>query len=216
MRLSDHILAARGSFNDFGGIVTATSSGIVRAERFIIEDDVAEAAVGVVRSRPSSLVNALPLCRLPYPVMWMEWVGARPNANNDREVPTPKRMGVLIEATDDSLQCGTMTWAWLHDDKSSEHAGINVCPIGCWFDWRPEGNLTGNLFESLQNGSGPAAERLARSNPALRVFLDGIQEKFMGPPKYDEIRASMLASRMSRGWDKLANDPREVEAVMEL
>ncbi|MBO0739165.1 MAG: hypothetical protein J2P48_21920, partial [Alphaproteobacteria bacterium] len=62
---------------------------------------------------------ALPLCRLPFELIWMEWPGSDPAYARFREdtvselAPMPQRMGVLLQ-TDESTQAGIMTFAWLH------------------------------------------------------------------------------------------------------
>jgi len=219
MRLADQIAAVCGTDLDLDDIMTKLASGIARAQRFKIDDDVARAAVGVVRSKPSSLVAALPLCRLPYPVMWLEWdcasmLGTRGN-ERDEDAPTPQKMGVLIEAlSNDQLQVGQMTWAWVHADRPDENVlpglpNMTVCPFSIIFDWREDGNL----LETL----GPAFDKIHKERPnSFTAFLAILTDPFLREGSLDLTAKIMRSAAMTRGWDKLADNPREVEAVHEL
>ena len=162
MTLADEILAARGTQNDMGGIITSLASALEQAERFVLHDDVAAAGYQLIRSRPSSLLDGLALCRLPFSKLWLEWRGGvslnswpvyptteRDPATRTVARPVPKRTGCLIEARDDGGQTGQITWAWVHD------SGVNVCPLAVNFDWREGADVTSEALASL--GSLPIA-----------------------------------------------------------
>lgn len=156
---ADRIVAARGSYSDQ---VSCRSIGrlaerIERAECFVLDRDAQDAIASVARSKPSSLLAALPLCRLPFKTCWFEWPGdlwdraptwndsdkpwnVEVNSNSD---PTPKWMGALVEAFDDTHQRVGITLAWEHDPRNDDElsAGvlpICVCPMGWLCDWSGE------------------------------------------------------------------------------
>jgi len=215
MRLADHILAARGTLNDFCGMITSLSAGIEKAQRFSIDNDVAKAAVGVVRSRPSSLVAALPLCRLPFPKVWLEWSPdektGRGQGRDNVVAPTPWRMGVLIEANHVSLQIGQMTFAWMHPDIDAPGDGVNVCPLSIIFDWREEGDLPTTMAPIFDE-----AVRRGLLTGNYGSVLRGMRAAYLTPYRPEKAQADMRSHALQRGWGKLANDPREVAAVCEL
>lgn len=75
MRLSDHLMAECGGAVDVGGIFTKTCAAIREAERFELSDDVAKACYNLTKSKPTTLLGALPLSRAPYRKLWLEWKG---------------------------------------------------------------------------------------------------------------------------------------------
>ncbi|MEY9493789.1 hypothetical protein [Bradyrhizobium elkanii] len=75
MRLSDHMLAECGQANDIENLFSNVAPAIREAERFELSDDVALAAYNLTKSKPTTLLSALPLVRAPYRKMWFEWRG---------------------------------------------------------------------------------------------------------------------------------------------
>jgi hypothetical protein len=209
MRLSDHLMEARGSLCDLHGIVSSVCAEIERAERFVLSDHASDAAGNIVQSRPSTLLKALPLCRLPYKTMWIEWKGGRVGAPQSRPgAPPPAKMGCLIEGIDD--QIGTMTWAWVHFDlPGMPGAGVNVCPFGQVFDWRPEGDIP-----ALLNGF--ADEWLAQHHQStmLDLIIEAGKGRWLKELGDETLKWVMTSSRP--GWDKFANRPGEIEALRTL
>ena len=99
-----------------------------------------------------SQLQALALCRLPFATTWFEWPGSDPvydtyRTNNlSPEAPAPVRVGALVE-TDESRQCGMMTFAWSH-----RITGLNICPLAA-------------TFEGLGDELRPLLERGYRADP---------------------------------------------------
>ncbi len=211
MILADDILAARGTMVDVGGGVTSLAKGIERAQRFVLSDDAAMAGHQLIRSKPSSLLEAMPMCRLPYQTMWLEWDGASstragfdryPSTEEKLEDrfsarPVPQRMGCLIEAVGDSPYRGSMTWAWKHDDP--DVIAVNVCGLSVNFDWSPDGDVM---------AWGRSA--LAGRDPMMDLFFD----KWVRINNDDEAIKNVMRSNSS--WRALANNPCEVEALRAL
>jgi len=154
LRLSDHIAAQCGSEEDIGGIFSMTALAIRHAQRFELSDDVARAAYNLTRMKPSSLLNAMPLCRLPYRRIWLEWRGGITSAIIPRErrrdiavAPDPLKMGCLIEA-DASGQRGTMTFAWVHKARPGI-SGVNISPLGSLFNWEESGIVHKDAMDEI-------------------------------------------------------------------
>jgi hypothetical protein len=201
------MMEARGGTCDLHGIVTSVCAGIERAERFVLSDHASDAAANIVRSKPSTLLKALPLCRLPYQTMWIEWKGGRVGAPQSRVgAPPPAKMGCLIEGIGD--QVGTMTWAWVHFDlpEMPGVSAVNVCPFGLVFDWRPEGNIP-----ALLNGF--ADEWIAQHHQSsmLDLVIEGGKKRWLAELGDETLKWVMTSSRP--GWDKFANRPGEIEAL---
>src|SRR5215472_13371641 len=112
MRLADQIIAARGSNNDrvLYGAISALAHELASAQLFDLSNEVRDACDHVACSRPSSILSAIPVTRLPYPKTWVEWQPGGPEVKHTNNKPTPSRMGCLLAAADSKLQTGTMTW----------------------------------------------------------------------------------------------------------
>lgn len=132
--LADELLAACGGEYDLGGCITSLASEIKNAQRFVIGADVYAAVEQLTKTKPSTLVDAMCISRLPYRTLWVEWRPVEKGPVDPRR-PTPQRSGCLIEG-DANLQRGEITWVWLH----KEH-GISVCGISCVFDWSEAGDV---------------------------------------------------------------------------
>jgi hypothetical protein len=213
MRLIDQLRADAGSDKDqmLGGPITSLATALADAQCFELSADVVEACQHVALSRPSSLVSALPMTRVPYPRTWFEW---QPRHDDGSTPPTetkprPARIGCLIEA-EEGLARGMMTWAWHHTGY-----GCTVLPYGVQFDWRPDADVPAfvrqiaaqidkipalKFAELRRGGFAPDAEM-------LRLYAAGYE--------LDEERAGRLMRETQR-WGRLAGDHRERVAVMHL
>ena len=202
MNLADEIIAARGTDIDLGGCITSLSAGIAAAQRFVLSDDVTMAAYQLIKSKPSSLLDAMPLCRLPYQSIWFEWNGglstragwdkypSTEKLDHSINRPEPLRMGCLVEGDG---QRGTMTWAWVH-----RASGVNVCGIGVVFDWTLDGDASEAVRATLSGRTDTLGHLLYNkwANPAMYT---------------DDAIVKLMADR--KGWNKLTNDPQQREAV---
>lgn len=198
MTLADDILAARGTDIDLGGSITSIGTAIEKAQRFVLSDDVVIACHQVTKSRPASLLSAMPICRLPFPKIWIEWRGSiaaelgldRPTA----ERPTPKKMGCLIEGSDAGGQRGQMSWAWQQDGL------VMVCGLSVNFDWSTDGDVAkwGRDEAKITKGS----------------IFDLMFKRYVEPQPSDDAVAMMM--RSSRAWKSLANDSEQRVALQGL
>jgi hypothetical protein len=208
MRLSDHILAARGTETDLGGFATGMSKVLLQAERFEISDEVARACFELVDSRPSALAAALPLCRLPYETMWLEWRGGLGNPVQTRPgAPVPERQGMLIESMQG--QIGFMTLAWVHTHKV-EIGQVNISPLAVYFDWRPEGDV--------RDAVRMAHEVFVKSLPPnarswIEPYIESIERKWLSPSTPEAVSHFFTGND---AWKKFHDSPREIEAMLEM
>lgn len=187
-RLADSILAAdKWADAVHCGALSSMATSLKKAQHFEFARPMLQAADRVRRTKPSTMLAALPMVRFPYRKTWFEWLGA--DVHGDRgptpNKPTPQRMGVLIDCLDDALQIGFATWAWQH------HGGAHpvVCPLGITFDNSDDGRLTG------------LAEKFGK-----------LVDHPLQPVSEDRVRALMANSRFA----KLATDAREVAATVQL
>lgn len=76
-------------------------------------------------------MEALPLCRAPFPNFWLEWPGGlglddEPGSFDRSGLEVPLRFGVLVKSiNDDGTELG-LTYAW-----AFRSGLVNVCPVGC-------------------------------------------------------------------------------------
>lgn len=148
--LADDIISSRGKTIDrgtFGGL-SAMADDILRAQRFVLSPVTMAACQQVIATRPSSLRDALPISRMPFRRMWLEWVGLRPEdaALQGPDFEWPARFGVLLNATDDTLARFKASFVWSFDRKRAserfeylpdEEPALNLCPVSIVVDWSP-------------------------------------------------------------------------------
>jgi hypothetical protein len=206
------MLAAAGTLYDLGGFATLMQPFIKRAQRFEVTDAVACAAGELVYSRPSCLTAALPLCRLPYETMWIEYRGGLGPTSGRRvfdDAPVPMKQGVLIESMPGG-QTGFMTVTWMHKDHGDtgvEHA-INISPISIYFDWRDEGDVRDVVRQAHDAIIDVIPHDGARE--IVSAYRQVVEHKWMRSIGTDAIQHLFTGSR---GWNKFVSDPREIEAM---
>lgn len=162
--LADDVIAAAGSPADrvYRGAFTALGDVIREAKRFDLTPGVVVTANMVCGSSIKAQLRALPLCRLPFEFVWIEWPGADPTyAPFQKETatelaPVPQRLGALIH-TDASRQKGSMTFVWSH-----RHQGLNTCPVACFFDWREDAVEVPDAARDYHRKAGMSEEDLQR------------------------------------------------------
>lgn len=116
----------------------ALSETIRSAGRLRLVDPVPSMAQQVAANRPTTLLDAMPLCRLPYPVTWMEWDPVERRADDalfERNgLTVPKHEGMLMLALEPTLQRFAAVPVWKHFIND-----IPVMPAKVMlFDFRPE------------------------------------------------------------------------------
>ena len=218
MRLSDHFLAATGTVSDIGGFATNMRPHIKQAQRFEVADEVAKAAGRLIHSRPSTLLAALPLCRLPYDVMWLEYRGGLASDAHARAfdgAPVPWKQGVLIQSMPGGQQ-GFMTVAWMHmiDTDNKWLHPVNISPISIYFDWRQDGDV-----REIVHVAHRKMLEVWRNDPAfeyIQMYVEHLETKWISDEwtKGDQrIRAVMSGLT---GWKEVSESPKEHAAMRAL
>jgi hypothetical protein len=191
MRLADQLLAARGTANDrlTAGSISALAADVARAECFELSEDVRNACYQVQRSKPSSIVSALPMARIPYAKTWIEWVG-QPNGE-DPPSASPCRFGCLYNAPDGDLDAGIMTFV---SSPTPGRGGVGVVPYSIYFDWGKRGAERMELFSAdlnaaLNSDTITAHERV-RTMPVAEV-AKAMSERW---PEYTGLQAERQAA----------------------
>jgi Transposase DDE domain group 1 len=197
VRLADQIIAAAGTKLDdsYFGALSALGADIARAECFELSDDIREACDQVAESKPSSILSAMPMMRLPYAKTWIEWtrppegiyqIGSGPAEACSR----PVRMGCLFDAPD-GLDNGRMNVAmdWLPGVSDSEREPHAV-PYAVYFDWAA-----------------------GRDMMAMKAELHRAGVRDLAPEFSD---ASFAEAHLRTQWSRHAADTEELRAVEEL
>lgn len=211
MRLSDHLMEARGTENDICGMVTSMCAVIGRAQRFVLSDDVAAAGFQVMQAKPSSVLAAMPLCRLPYPNMWVEFSGGlalRMGESDHRDptrAPAPDKVGCLIESDDEGGQAVFMTWAWMH-----KQTGINVGPFGVVVDWHRDADVRETVHRMIAEVT---AEVGHNGGGMMPLLIERAKRGWLAAPP---PAAEVLTSLNRREWKRHAHSTKEQEAAQAL
>lgn len=99
--LFDEVVSLAGTEADaqFCGAFSGMREWITQAERFNFEGSAVSAIYQVANTRPSSLLKAIQLCRLPFHTCWFEWScgDAETLLRPGDTSPVPRRTGVLLE-----------------------------------------------------------------------------------------------------------------------
>jgi len=123
------------------------SEFIRSAGRLRLVDPVSSMAQQVAANRPTTLVEAMPLCRLPYQFTWIEWNPEERRADMAQFVPNgltvPKHEGMLLLALEPTLQYFAAIPVWKHTTCE-----IPVTPSRVMvFDFRSEAQPTDKAIE---------------------------------------------------------------------
>lgn len=98
MILADDIVAMAGGPLDVGGFASNVSRFLKDAQKFVYEPNTASALARLAKSKPDTLLAALPLCRAPFPVVWLEWPGGLGDGEPRPDQIIPLKFGVLIRS----------------------------------------------------------------------------------------------------------------------
>lgn len=228
MKLADYINESAHHPADVFRCSASMMRVIDQAQRFDFGDDVITAVVELLKSKPSTLEAALPLCHLPYRTMWWEWRGGQIDFSGSNQsastqsrskeiAPIPSREGMLIEEI--KPRAGCITTAWAHhknqfpDDRDDKFfSGLkhltNVCPLGIFFDFTGETNLTAMINAVHEQACMQVGDRRF-----FEVLYDWIRKK---PDLNEETAKVWMTSMLGKGWHRLANDPKEVNSLINL
>jgi hypothetical protein len=101
MRLADRFSFVTADADN--GLI-ALSRDASDAQCFELTESARDACLQVASSKPTSILSAMPVTRLPYPKTWLEWIGwpGEPEAARSR-------YACFLEASSDDLCAGQMT-----------------------------------------------------------------------------------------------------------
>jgi hypothetical protein len=155
----------------------ALTRQIRQSQIFVLSDAVADAAAQVAMAQPGSILTALPMCRLPFPKMWIEFASHARSTWTKADTPErdTHRIGFLVETRDDP-QHGHMALAYAHPNGAISPAVYETV-----FDWRKDGNDVAELRAKLL--------RQDTTVEYLRQFVDEM------PPHLQKIVRSDTAAQ---------------------
>ena len=222
MRLADHLMEECGKPTDVEGMFSRMCDGLREAQRFELSDDVARAGYNLTKSKPTTLLSALPLCRAPYRKIWLEWRGGlttgmvKPEFKRDPAfAPDPLKQGCLIE-TDESGQRGTMTFAWIHKARPDRvgdefYTPVNICPLGSLFNWDRDADVAGDANDDMCRRYPTNASRQTPQATFERLLYLRYSRQLSD----DDAKAWMQRS-VFKDWGRFADMPQERDALREL
>jgi hypothetical protein len=220
MRLSDHLMVEIGGIDDIGGIFTSMCAAIREAERFELSDDVARAGYNLTKSKPTTLLTALPMSRAPFRKIWLEWRGGltsdmvKPGHRRDVSfAPDPLKQGCLVE-TDETGQRGTMTFAWIHREKpamfkNSGHSLANIAPLGTIFNLQEGANVRDDAKREL-------LRRWSTDQNSPAAVLDSILHVRYAREMSDEETRKWMETKVFKDWHRFAGLQSERAALRQL
>lgn len=194
MRLFDTIQQAAGTQMDraYHGLIGHFAKHLQVAECFELSPQVVSACGDVCASKPSSILAATPILKLPYEYTWLEWYAPRSDTYlkaNDKLVPD--RMGCLLIAEGGDNNRGYAYWAWYHHQMN-----LTIAPFGIAFDW----DLT----------HPPVMQQLINIHKLPVKLLEAF-EKRVG----NLTEAAAILVNTKRWYDQ-ANSDKEIRAFVEL
>jgi hypothetical protein len=197
MRLFDEIMALPGSIYDKLAYRSFSffCRNLKQAQCFELTESVAQACNHVMSARPTTLLQALPLNRLPYKYTWVETIKRQGGFSNGKDAPD--RMGCLFVASDDTFHRGVAYFSWNH-----RQYGVSLCPFALAFDWT--------------ENAAPIYSQLSAKNPTVSLYKelsDSYQQKFSS---YESENAVVDSCRMSTRWGHLLKEPTERAAFIAL
>ena len=212
MRLYDKLLTTPGTILDeaFCGAFTTLAQGLRQSQCFLLSPNLAAACEEVCWSKPSSILSAQKMLRVPYQHTWIEWELDDRLKEHTREntKPKPLRMGCYIHTNKEGTK-GTAHYCWEHriSPELKEKYGADIPG----FEDMPEITLDpfGIIFD-FADGAEPAMVQYARSIGMNYTEEDLRARNIKAKEAYRD------AMRRSEKWRYLAKDENEVEAYMKL
>jgi hypothetical protein len=193
MRLFDTIQQAAGTVMDraYYGLIGHFARYLHQAECFELSPQVVAACGDVCSSKPSSILAATPILKLPYEYTWLEWYGERVDYIKENNKIVPDRMGCLLIAEGGDSNRGYAYWAWYHHEHN-----LTIAPFGIAFDW----DLT----------HPPVMQQLIDINHLPQRLMTAFENR-VG----DQHAAAAVLVNSKKWYDK-ANSEKEVQAFIEL
>jgi len=160
--LSDEILDWANSIElpkEFNDVYQTVDKKVKESHRFVLSRDAVLTIQNISTSEPKRFLDALSICRLPYPSMWVEFVfkdrsdwmaeaAKRGLTVEDRpDASPPKRLGFLLEQQDTEGRVISVVPCWSHP----VHQSVSVCHMGLLIDTRnPNEKLSEEMTQKLK------------------------------------------------------------------
>jgi hypothetical protein len=202
---------------------------LAHAARFTLDRDVIVAAYRVTETTPSSILQGLPLCRLPYPITWFEYAGKDLPGSAASGTAIPHRVGLLCEAVTKSCDGFTATVFWHSGGKRD---CVEICPVALLIDLTVDGRLAqepdlaaqkhGATIEALQGmlltSKRPRNHKVAASRRELEAAL-ALSNRiyFIGSRYFVPLASAIVRRSGARGLERLLQMSRpnaEAEAAL--
>lgn len=164
------------------------------SQKMVVSHEVFDAACQVSLSRPTSILSAMPLVRLPYKQFWLEW--------NEPEFDLS--WGAIFDCHD---SYGSGTFRVFYRNVN----GLFPTGVAVWFDFERDVNLVRWSFLSC----------LRDYFYSLDLDLDGWENAF-GPYRLDaetdemRVKAAQEAWKQRELFPEWLKDKREVDAFWEI
>lgn len=146
--LADEILAESGHPEPMQQMYNSIGQSLQQAQRFVLDQDVVAAACAVSESMPSSVLQGLPLCRLPFHRTWFEYAGQHRPGQPDDGTSIPHRVGLLVEAPPRVSDQFVLSVFWKHAGVAAK--SVEVCPASILLDFSPDASLAKDPFLQIQ------------------------------------------------------------------
>lgn len=144
--LADVLLAEEGASLPYREMFEQAGNTVARAMRFVLDREIVVAAQLVTEVKPSSIIQGLPLCRLPFPATWFEYAGHdRPGALSPGTV-VPHRVGLLCQAEPDAPSEISVHVFWQAGKKDR----VEHCPVALLADMTADGRIARDPFLEIQ------------------------------------------------------------------
>jgi hypothetical protein len=157
--LADELLAEEGYSAPHRQMLEQARNAVTHAVRFTLDREVVVAAQLVTEARPSSLIQGLPLCRLPYPTTWFEYAGRDRPGSCAVGTIVPHRVGLLCDAAPEAPNEVTVNVFW-HNGGRTDH--VEHCPVALLADLTTDGQLSRHPILGRQK-RGTTAEGLKQA-----------------------------------------------------
>ena len=143
----------------FRDVYLVVDKKVKQSHRFVLTRDAVMTIQNISTSEPKRFLDALSICRLPYPIMWVEFVfkdrhdwmmeAAKRGMNiEDRaDASPPARLGLLLEQQDTEGRVISVLPCWSHP----AHKTVSICHMGLLIDTRhPDIKLTDEMTKKLK------------------------------------------------------------------
>jgi hypothetical protein len=184
------------------------------APKYSLSADVVQMVETLSWKRPKAILQGLPICFLPFPKIWVEFVyqdfkDAVDRVKNEHELkemkgaPPPSRMGFLLEQVNDGSISATM--GWIHRNIDTDlgffRELLHLCPVawiiatGKEYEPVPESVSRVEVNKSIMDKNGYMWE--FRNSPAdIEAYKELTTRAYPGVTRFSESFYHTVIERM--------------------